>query len=166
MRFGSAIHRAAPALLAGLLVSCGGDDGTSPPPAEDPLFPADYLQTYTEVRNLRTSSNHDGSNLDVAAIRVHCSPGAAADAYVNGVYPLPEGCVLVKTEYADPIGSTVVGYTVMQKRAPGTAPFSGNWYWQEADRDRKVIQSGQIETCIACHTTNSDCSEDFTCTLP
>jgi hypothetical protein len=160
----SAWRRGVPALLAGLLVSCGGDDGTSPPP-EDPLFPADYLTTYVEVRNLRTSNNHDGSNLATAAIRVHCSPDAA-DEYVNGAYPLPEGCVLVKTAYADPTGTVVSGYTVMQKRAPGTAPASRDWYWQETDRDRRVIRSGQLSTCINCHTSNPDCSVDLTCTLP
>jgi hypothetical protein len=146
------------------LVSCGGDDTVSPPP-EEPLFPSDYLQTYTEVRDLRSSNNHDGSNLDTAAIRVHCNPEGAS-AYVNAIYPLPEGTVLVKTQYADPGGSVVSGYTVMHKRAPGTAPSSRDWYWQELSSSRTVVQSGQISTCINCHTTNPDCTEELTCTLP
>lgn len=157
--------RTLPALFAGFLVSCGGDDAVSPLP-EDPVFPSDYLQTYTEVRNLRSSNNHDGSNLATASVRVHCSPDAAADAYVNGNFPLPEGCILVKTQYSDPAGSVVTGFTVMQKRAPGTAPSSGDWFWQETDKDRKVLQSGQVTACIDCHTSNPDCTQDFTCALP
>jgi hypothetical protein len=146
------------------LISCGGDDTTSPPP-EEPAFPADYLQTYTEVRNLRSSNNHDGSNINTASITVHCSPGAA-DEYVNGTYPLPEGCVLVKTQYGDPSGTFVTGYAVMVKGAPGSAPALGDWHWQEVDANRSVVQSVDMQNCFDCHSTNSDCSEDFTCTLP
>jgi len=150
--------------MAGLLVSCGGDDTTSPPP-EEPLFPADYLTTYTEVRNLRLSNNHDGSQLNVAAVRVHCSP-EAADQYTNAIYPLPQGSVVVKTEYSDISGSAVTGYTVMVKGPPGTAPGSRDWIWQEADQNRNVTQTGQISACIDCHTTNSDCTEELFCTFP
>jgi hypothetical protein len=156
-----------PALLAGVLISCGGDDGTSPTP-EDPVFASDYLTTYTEVRALRTSNNHDGSASGVGAVRVHCNSSAAATAYVNRTYPLPDGCVLVKTEYADPGGTTLVGYTAMEKRA-GFAPATGDWYWQQIDKDRKVIQSGAIAACISCHATDTDCiptQGDYTRTCP
>jgi hypothetical protein len=166
VRLGSSVRAGSAVFFALLAISCGGDDDTTSPPPEDPLFPADYLTTYTEVRNLRLSNNHDGSNPDVESIRVHASPEGAS-AYTNGIYPLPEGTVLVKTQYADAFGSVITGYTVMKKGPAGTAPASRDWIWQEIDRDRVVIQNaGQIQTCIECHDTNTDCTEEFTCTLP
>ncbi len=165
MTLRSAIHRAIAALLAANLVSCGGDDSSSPPPPpEDPVFPADYLTTYTEVRNLRPSNFHDGSQPNTQAIRVHCNP-ASADEYANAIYPLPEGTVLVKTQYADPAGTVVVGFTAMLKRAPGGAPGLGDWFWQESNASRTVITSSEQE-CFDCHSSNSDCTADLTCTLP
>ena len=167
-----AIHRGLPALLSllgaallgALLTSCSDDDTTGPPP-EEPLFPADYLTSFTEVRDIRLSNNHDGSAANVNAVRVHCSP-EAADEYTNEIYPLPLGSIVVKTEYADLTGSVIRGYTVMMKGPAGTAPASRDWIWQEVDADRRVLQTGQLSTCIQCHTTNSDCTEELFCTLP
>lgn len=165
MRFGSTIRRLFPAALAaGLLVSCGDDDGVSAPPQE-PLFPEDYLTSFVEVRNLRPSNNHDGSAFGVASVRVHCSP-EAADDYTTQTYPMPLGAVVVKTEYTDLTGSVIAGYTVMMKGPPGTAGASRDWIWQELDSNRVVVQTGQIATCIQCHSTNSDCTEELFCTLP
>jgi hypothetical protein len=152
-----------------MLVSCGGDDGTSPTP-EEPAFTEDYLTTYTEVRDLRSSNNHDGSLSNVGSIRVHASPAAAATAYTNLSFPLPEGTTLVKTQYADPAGNTLTGYTVMQKRT-GFAPGSGDWYWQTVDANRNVVESGAIAECINCHVTDTDCGSspvmlDYTRTCP
>jgi hypothetical protein len=147
-------------VFAALVGACGGDEGTNPPPpAEDPVFPANYAQAYTEVRNLRFSSEHDGHY-----IRVHCSPGSATE-YTAGTYPLPEGTVLVKSLYNDPAGTVLDGFAVMQKRAPGTAPSTGDWYWQSVDATRNVVQSGQITACISCHTGCTN-NRDLTCTDP
>ena len=163
MRFGSILRRGFPALLGISLVSCGDD--TSSPPPQDPLFPEDYLTSFVEVRNLRPSNNHDGSAFGVASVRVHCSP-EAADDYATQNYPLPLGAIVVKTEYTDLTGAVVAGYTVMMKGPPGTASASRDWIWQEVDQDRKVLQTGQLSTCITCHSTNSDCTEELFCTLP
>ena len=172
LTIGAGIQRGSPtlltllgaALLGALLVSCSDDDTTSPPP-EEPIFPADYLTSFTEVRNLRLSNNHDGSAANVGAVRVHCSP-EAADDYTTQNYPLPLGSIVVKTEYSDISASVIRGYTVMLKGPAGTASGSRDWIWQEVDAGRNVLQTGQISTCIQCHTTNSDCTDELFCTLP
>jgi len=79
---------------------------------------------------------------------------------------MPLGAIIVKTEYTDLTGSVIAGYTVMMKGPPGTASASRDWIWQELDANRSVQQTGQINTCIQCHTTNSDCTEELFCTLP
>ncbi len=164
MRARSAFRGAIAAFAALNLVSCG-DDSTSPPPTpEQPAFPADYLTSFTEVRNLRASSGHDGSNINTQAIRVHCTP-SSADEYANAIYPLPAGTTLVKTQYADPAGTVVIGYTVMVKQPAGTAATLGDWFWQDVASDRTVLTTPQNE-CFECHSTNGDCSVDLTCTLP
>ena len=60
-----------------LLVACGTDD-------EVPvLFPADYLASYTEVRDCRKSADHDLHN-----IRILADPVALA-SYQNRDAPFP-----------------------------------------------------------------------------
>ncbi|MGQ0720504.1 MAG: cytochrome P460 family protein [Candidatus Eiseniibacteriota bacterium] len=169
MTSASPFRRAVPVLLAVVLTSCGDDEGTDPTP-EEAAFPTDYMTTYTEVRDLRLSNNHDGSFSNVGAIRVHAAPAAAATAYTNLSFPLPDGTTLVKTQYADPAGNTLTGFTVMQKRA-GFAPGSGDWYWQTVDADRNVVESGAVAECITCHVADTDCGAspvmlDYTRTCP
>lgn len=147
----------APALL--LALGCGDDKTTDPPPAATPYFPSDYLATYSLVRDCRFSVEHDGF-----FIAVHCNP-SAAPAYQSGVYPFVEGTVIVKTLYNNDDCTGVAGYAVMKKGAPGSAPSTGDWSWQDVGADRSVLQEGSIQACISCHT---GCTEgrDFTCTNP
>lgn len=140
-----------PALAGGVLVSCGGDSGSGPDPApEEAAFPADFASTYMLVAGDRV-----GNPPHVACIRVYCSPSEAGT--YSGAGTMPEGTVLVKEIYSNSAGpggacSSLTGYAVMRKGAPGSAPSSGDWTWQEADANRNVTDSGQIASCIACHS--------------
>ena len=40
----------------------------------------------------------------------------------------------------------------MHKGGIGSAPAGGDWEWQELDSDRKILESGQLPSCIGCHT--------------
>lgn len=133
---------------------CSDDDSTSPPDSE-PFFPENFRDTYTIVRDARRSVDHPDS------IIVYCDP-FNANAYVNGIYPLAEGAIVVKTRFESPAANTVTGYDVMAKGPSGTSPDGGDWIWQEIDANRRVIREGIIQDCISCHTACQD--DDFLCT--
>jgi hypothetical protein len=161
MRFASRTLLAA--VIAVGAASCGGDDG-GPQNLSlgDPFFPADFLQTYTMVRNCRTSVEHD-----LFMAQVYINPEAAA-AYMNGTYPFPQGTVCVKPLYTDANCTTIHEYAAMRKGAPGTTPAGGDWEWQTVGADGKVRQT-DAGRCLGCH---EDCTvnrqfpagRDFTCT--
>lgn len=82
----------------------------------------------------------------------------------SGKGPLPQGAVLVKSQYKDARCTELARYTVMRKGPPGTAPASGDWIWQHVDRKRGVRQHGQLAGCINCHKVCED--EEYVCTWP
>jgi len=142
--------RLLPALL--LLGACTDDAA--------PKFPASYAATYTEVRNCRSSSDHD-----LHRIRVLADP-AALGPY-NARTPFPVGAVVLKAEYdfadvncsGDPIE-----WTVMQKLA---SPEDLGWVWQRVAADRSVTTEND-PLCITCHTSCGVAPDGFdgTCTMP
>lgn len=137
-----------------LLAACGDDGGGSP------VFPESWSSTYTEVRNCRSSSDHD-----LHRIRVLADP-AALDPYRNHT-PFPVGAVVLKAEYdfADTsCTGPVIEWTAMQKLA---TPEDLGWVWQRVKADRS-IDTENDPRCIQCHT---DCGVppdgfDGTCTMP
>lgn len=134
--------------------ACGDDGGT-------PVFPADYTTTYTEVRNCRSSSDHD-----LHRIRVLADP-AALDPYRLRTSAFPVGSVVLKAEYdfADTsCAGPIIMWTAMQKQA---TPEDLGWVWQRVKADRSV-ETENDRLCIQCHT---DCGVapdgyDGTCTMP
>jgi hypothetical protein len=129
------------------------DGGT---PSLDPWFADDYMTSYTEVGDCRNSISHNGNS-----IVVRITP-ENADAYRNG-QALPEGCIIVKTEWGGP---ECVGppdrITVMRKGPPGTAT-EGDWEWQEFiyTKGQESQREGVLSDCLACHR---DCVDhDYTC---
>src|SRR5262245_10457861 len=77
-----------PVLLAS---SCPmNPDGGGP---EQPIFPADYRQTFRLVRDCRNSIEHANT------IRVWIN-ASSADAYLADANPLPVGTIVVKEEFA------------------------------------------------------------------
>ncbi len=152
------MHRRLPIVLPFVaLATCDG--GSEPPPA-DPLFPADYAATFTEVRDCRTSADHD-----LTHVRVFADP-VALDAYTTRGEPLPDGSLLVKEEHADETCTDLVGFAVMM-REEGYDPDRGDWHWQKLDADRRVTQDGRLERCGGCHSLCEEPSGfDWTCAEP
>ncbi|MBA3464686.1 MAG: cytochrome P460 family protein [Deltaproteobacteria bacterium] len=136
-----------------LLAACGDDAA--------PLFPESYASTYTEVRNCRSSSDHE-----LNRVRVLADPAALAP-YMARTQPFPVGSIVLKAEYD--FGDTScagapVAWTVMKKLA---TPEDLGWVWQKVDAKRGV-ESENDPQCIQCH---SDCGVaplgyDGTCTVP
>lgn len=152
---------ARPLLFALACIAASGcaDDGGG-----GPVFPEDYLATYTEVRDCRQSGDHD-----LNRIRVLAGPNAV-DAYVNRDQPFPVGAVVLKEEY-DFADSTCSGaikqWTVMQKREANSAPEQLDWFWQRVDSERNVVGE-DTPRCYGCHTgcTPAMGGYDHTCTVP
>ena len=142
------------------MISCGKDSaGPEQKESQDPFFAANFIQTFTQVRDCRFSSTHDGHN-----VRVFINSEAAA-AYLNGTYPFALGDVIVKILYNVPDCNDIAGYVSMRKGLAGTASQSGDWEWQEVSVDRIVEKAGQLPACISCHSSCTN-NRDFTCADP
>ena len=145
-------------IVLGLLAACGADV-----PPGVPLFPADYRDTYVEVRDCRQSADHD---LDM--IRVLADPLAAAP-YMARDAPIPEGAILVKEEYDfgdfDCTGP-IVKFAAMRRLAPGSDPDMLDWEWQRLDAARRVVVE-DAPRCVGCHTgCEPPDAYEFTCAVP
>jgi hypothetical protein len=146
-----------------LLLGCG-DDETTVPPSGDPAFPADYLGSYSEVRNCRQSGDHD-----LNLIRILADPASLAP-YRDRDQPFPEGGVVLKEEY-DYGDTTCSGpikqWTVMVRLADGGSPETLGWTWQQIDAQRNVVTEN-ASRCINCHTgcTPAMGGYENTCAVP
>jgi hypothetical protein len=142
------------------VTGCSGDDGGGGDP---PLFPANYAESYQQVRNCRGSIEHGP-----VRVRVLADPGAL-QPYMTRVGAFPVGSIVLKEEFdeEDLSCATPFQYTVMQKLEPGSSPDTLDWTWQTVDKKRKVVVE-EVRRCWQCH---SDCGKppegfDGTCTVP
>ncbi len=127
----------------------------------EPIFPADYRATFTEVRNCRFSIAHGG-----VSVRVLANP-IAADPYLNDANPLPVGSIVIKEEYAGPScdnDADLIGWRVMRKEDPGYDPQDGDWHWQHLNAERQVLYNTKA-TCIGCHVAPECLARDHMCTV-
>ena len=149
-------------LLGVVLLAAGCGDDTMPGP--DPVFPADYDMTYTEVRDCRQSGDHD-----LNIVRVLADPTALA-AYEDRSEPFPEGAVVIKEEYEfgdiDCTGP-IKQWTAMEKLPVGSAPDMLDWRWQRVDADGIVVAE-DTPRCAGCHSVCGMPPDgyDGTCTVP
>ena len=143
------------AALTTVLAGCGS-------PA---LFPEDYRETYTEVRDCRISGDHD-----LNRVRVFADP-VALEAYRDrGVERIPAGGILLKEEYDfgdSDCSGPILGWTVMQRLEDGEAPADLDWSWQRTDRDR-IDTGADISRCVSCHEGCGVAPDGFdgTCAIP
>ena len=142
------------ALVVLVLLSACSDS----PEAE---FPASYAASYTQVRDCRSSSDHD-----LHRIRVLADP-AALGPYMTRTDPFPVGSIVLKEEFdfADTnCEGPIVEWTVMKKLAKAD---NLGWTWQHVDPDRSVVTENE-ERCIDCHRTCGAAPDgyDGTCTMP
>jgi len=125
--------------------SSGSDAGDAPEPRA--VFPADFAETYREIRDCRNSHEHE-----LHYIRVQVSEDAEAPyAALSPDVPYPPGATLVKVEYDDEECRTLVGYTAYRKLAPGENPEGGDWWWQKLDAEQHVLEEGAPWRCLNCH---------------
>jgi hypothetical protein len=138
------------ALILAALAGCGGD-------GPEPAFPADYAGDFTEVRDCRSSADHDLHRIRVLADATAMAPYLAREA------PIPDGAVLLKEEYDfgdDDCSGPILEWSVMAKR-------DGAWSFQDVDADRRVV-SEDDSRCVGCHELCGDPPDGFdgTCAVP
>lgn len=136
-------------LRLALLWFCACTAGAADESEPEPLFPEGFADQYVEMRDCRHSHEHE-----LRFIRVFASPSAQEPyAKLSADVPYPEGALLLKVEYDDfPCeDDAVLGYTVMQKLAPGTSADGRDWRWQKLDADRALLEDGAPFRCINCH---------------
>ncbi|MDX2170234.1 MAG: cytochrome P460 family protein [Deltaproteobacteria bacterium] len=127
----------------------------------EPIFPANYRDTFVEVRDCRNSVEH-GS----VSIRVLVNPESAA-AYQRNENPLPLGTTVVKEEFDGPDCSNdaeLVRWRPMRKEAPGFDPDDGDWAWQWVDAPSRSVRFNDKATCIGCHRAEACLARDYMCT--
>lgn len=145
------------ALLA-LVAAC-----SDPEPAPDKAaFPADYADTYVEVRDCRKSADHE-----LEFVRILADSSARAP-YQERVGDFPDGAVVLKEQYdvADDTCSGLISqWTVMVKNRAATERLG--WDWQRVDAERRVVASN-LASCSGCHQacTGSGGGYDATCADP
>ena len=127
----------------------------------EPIFPADYRQTYIEVRDCRFSTEHGGVSIRVLANPISAGP------YLRLENPLPVGSIIVKEEYDGPDCSNdaeLVVWRPMRKEAPGFDTDDGDWAWQWVDAPSRSVRYNDKETCIGCHRAEACLARDYMCT--
>lgn len=128
----------------------------------EPIFPADYRDTFVEVRACRFSIEHGGVMIRVLANDI------AAQPYLDLENPLPVGSIVVKEEY-DGLDCNnddeLVIWRAMRKEAPGFDPADGDWAWQWVDAPTRAVRFNDKDTCIACHRADECVARDFMCTV-
>jgi hypothetical protein len=144
--------------LASLLLGCSDDE----PALALPIFPAEWAQTFEEVRDCRRSGDHDLNH-----VRILVDP-AARGPYQNRNAAFPVGAVILKAEYADEDCTDLAGFTAMRREQPGYDPGGGDWHWQRTDAARAVIDDGIVGRCRSCHVLCGvpPDGHDGTCAIP
>jgi len=137
------------------LAACGTD------PVAEPELPADYAATYTEVRDCRSSADHDLRKIRILA------DAAALEPYMTRAMPFSTDAIVVKEEYdfADTACTgALLEWTVMKRTAD--VEFLG-WKWQRLSAEREVATQNE-DRCINCHDFcgKPPDGHDGTCALP
>jgi hypothetical protein len=129
-----------------LLAGCG----------PEPLFPADWEQKFTEVRNCRRSGDHD-----LNFVRIYAD-AAALQPYQGRAMPFPTGAVVLKAEFAKSDCTEAVGFTAMKREA------GSDWHWQKLTPARAVTDDGKLVRCQGCHAACGvpPDGHDGTCAAP
>lgn len=154
---------AALALSAAVVAACSGDSSDTENSGPAALFPADYAATYSEVRNCRSSTEHDFSR-----VRVLADPNALGP-YRDRNADFPVGAVVLKEQYdfgdTDCTGA-ILRWTVMERLPTGSSPETLDWRWQDVEPSRAVKTENEAR-CIGCHTTCGVAPDGYqgTCTV-
>lgn len=93
---------------------------------------------------------HEGVG-DTAYCHVYVTH-AGKDQMLSGNGKYPPGTVIVKSKLKSEKSKDAILYTVMRKMAEGFDTDHGDWEYSILDGpSKRVLASGKIDSCIACH---------------
>ena len=146
------------------LISLGCPGTTTPPPPDeqDIIFPENFRESFTVVRDCRNSIEHE------ATVRVWINAIGEA-GYLDDAATLPEGTIVIKEEFAagaDCDDADLAFWSVMRKEPAGFDPAANDWRFQEVAAPNRRISLDGKSTCIDCHTVTECVVRDLMCTLP
>ncbi len=134
----------------------------------EPIFPANYRDTFAVVRDCRLGIEHGGVMIRVLA------NSSALQPYLSLQDPLPLGTMVVKEEYSgtDCNLANLVSWSAMRKEAPGFDPVDGDWHWQRLPAPGSTVQTclrkddcpGFTCTSSGCHRLPDCLARDYMCT--
>lgn len=135
--------------------------------AIEPIFPADYRNSFVEVRDCRLGIEHR-----TRMIRVLANP-IAAEPYQRLENPLPVGSIVIKEEYDGLDCSNdaeLVSWSVMRKESPGFDSEDGDWHWQYVNAPDRAVTCNDKHcpgfSCVtACHSNTECVARDYMCTV-
>jgi hypothetical protein len=78
--------------------------------------------------------------------------------------PMPPGAIVVKENYARD-KTTLQSVSVMYQVA-GCDPQEGDWFWGMYAPDGRVLEAGNVKTCIECHRSQYRHDWRFTGAMP
>jgi hypothetical protein len=142
----------------------------TPTPTLDiaPIFPANYRDSFIEVRDCRLGIEHGGVMIRVLANSI------AAEPYRKLQNPLPVGSIVVKEEYdihaADcSDAAKIATWSAMAKQSQGFDPDDGDWKWQRVLAPSRHVSCNDKLcpgfVCITCHKVQECKVRDYMCTV-
>jgi hypothetical protein len=148
--------------IAMSFVGCGGED--PPPPTDNAPFPLNYRDTYTEVRNCRSSGDHD-----LNKIRILADP-PSLEPYMTRTMPFPVDSIVIKEEYEfadNDCTGPIKQWTIMKRLPTGSASSMLDWHWYKVDKERTIVTENEPR-CIGCHTACGNPPDGYegTCAIP
>jgi hypothetical protein len=140
-------------LLAALTGGCFQQDNAK----TSQLLPPDYSSSFVLARNCRYSTSH------ARFLKVLTDSKETNDAYLAGNCLLPVNSMVLAEEFENANCTSLIGYTLM-KKVPGYDPSHNDWYWQELDDMRNLLEDGHAQPCIDCHQKCSQlATPEYTC---
>jgi hypothetical protein len=129
------------------------------PPETTAIFPPDFTERFTELRDCRQSIEHE---LEYVKLFVPPDQVALLERCVQPdspcADPLPTGTLLIKPQYLDAACTQLLRITAAARVADLPLGDPNAWRWQTVSPAGVVLQDGQPDGCVRCH---SACSPGF-----
>lgn len=140
-------------LVAATLVGCSSEVNVDNLDS-NAFFPQDYESSFAQLGACRKSATHSDPYY-----KLHIT-ASSQDAFAAGM-PVPEGTVLVKTQFQDDACTDFSRWTAMKKQTAGFDPTHGDFEWQNIDGEGQIAEQGKLGNCASCHSgcTNTICSK-------
>jgi hypothetical protein len=142
---------AALALILLVSLAWAGDDKTMVEAEAEAVWNELEQENYQDNWSLwpGTDAFYEGTRPHGALLTTYVN-GRALDAINAEAGTMPPGAMVVKENYTPE--KKLAAVTVMYKAAAGFDPDHNNWFWLKRLPDGEVAASGEVQSCIGCHS--------------